>query len=68
MFSKKLPFDGQEPIHIYEKILDGKTSYALFTNAVLKGLIRRLLKLDIEERLIDSKLIKSHKYFKDLDW
>lgn len=70
------PFYAEQPIKIYEKIVEGKIQYPSHMSQELRHLIRSLLQKDITRRFgmlrngVDD--IKSHKWFSDylepFDW
>lgn len=66
------PFFDQTPFKIYEKILVGKVDFPKFVDANAKDLIKGLLTKDKSKRFGNLKGgiqdIKSHKWFKGVDW
>jgi protein kinase X len=66
------PFYDENPFQIYQKILAGKTEWPRYIDAVAKDLIKKLLVNDRSKRLgamkNGSEDIKSHKWFKSVDW
>jgi protein kinase X len=66
------PFYDENPFQIYQKILAGKTEWPRYINDVAKDLIKKLLVNDRTKRLgamkNGSEDIKSHKWFKGVDW
>jgi len=66
------PFYDEEPIYIYQKILEGKIVFPWHFDKQAKDVIKRLLQPDITKRLgcmaNGVEDIKMHKWFKGLDW
>ena len=66
------PFFDDNPLGIYEKILDGKIDWPKSVDNLAKDLIRKLLIIDRSKRIGNlrngSEDVKAHKWFKGLDW
>lgn len=66
------PFYAEQPIHIYEKIVTGKTSYPSHLSQDIKHLLVNLLQLDLTTRYGNMKNgvrdIKRHPWFRSIDW
>eukprot|EP01119_Soliformovum_irregulare_P023851 TRINITY_DN841_c1_g1_i3.p1 TRINITY_DN841_c1_g1~~TRINITY_DN841_c1_g1_i3.p1 ORF type:complete len:331 (-),score=86.97 TRINITY_DN841_c1_g1_i3:392-1384(-) len=66
------PFFDEHPFGIYEKILAGKIHFPSHFDASAKDLVKKLLTADRTRRLGNLKNgaedIKTHKFFKPLDW
>ncbi|CAF1004865.1 unnamed protein product [Adineta steineri] len=66
------PFYADQPIQIYEKIVQGKFKFPSHFSNDLKDLIRSLLQIDLTKRFGNlkngSKDIKYHKWFSTTNW
>ena len=66
------PFFDDNPLGIYEKILNGKFSFPNHLDFVVKDLIKRLLMSDLSKRLGNLKEgargVRSHRWFEGVDW
>uniref|UniRef100_A0A1D1XFA4 cAMP-dependent protein kinase n=1 Tax=Anthurium amnicola TaxID=1678845 RepID=A0A1D1XFA4_9ARAE len=66
------PFYDDDHMKLYEKILSGRIKYPSFFDPMAKDLLKRLLTSDLSKRygnLKDgSRDIKSHPWFKGIDW
>ncbi|KAG0247905.1 hypothetical protein BG011_000759 [Mortierella polycephala] len=66
------PFFDDNPFGIYEKILAGRIYFPAHIDSAAKDLIKKLLTADRTKRLGNLKGgsddIKSHKWFKGVDW
>lgn len=66
------PFYDENPFQIYQKILAGKIEWPRHIDPIAKDLIKKLLVNDRTKRLGAMKNgtedIKSHKWFKNIDW
>jgi protein kinase A len=66
------PFYAENPLHIYEKIVDGKLRMAQHFSRDLKDILKNLLQADITKRYGMLKQgvwdIKDHPWFADMDW
>ena len=66
------PFFADNPLEIYEKILQGKFAFPAHIDYVAKDLIKRLLTGDLTKRLGNLKGgamdIKTHRWFEGVDW
>eukprot|EP00931_Biecheleriopsis_adriatica_P011447 TRINITY_DN112538_c0_g1_i1.p1 TRINITY_DN112538_c0_g1~~TRINITY_DN112538_c0_g1_i1.p1 ORF type:complete len:334 (-),score=97.02 TRINITY_DN112538_c0_g1_i1:44-1045(-) len=66
------PFVDEDPMGIYQKILAGKITFPKIFNKEAKSLVKKLLTADLGKRYGNLKAgaddIKTHKWFKDLDW
>lgn len=72
MSSGKPPFASEEPMKIFEKIMNARVKYPNTFNPVLKDCIRNLLIPDWKKRLGStsegSDGVKMHEWFKVIDW
>lgn len=66
------PFFADQPIQIYEKIVNGKPRFPSHFGSDLKDLLRNLLQVDLTKRYGNLKAgvndIKGHKWFASTDW
>ncbi|CAM1310911.1 PRKX (predicted) [Pycnogonum litorale] len=66
------PFYDEETFKIYEKILKGKIEWPKNMDPVAKDMVRKLLQHDRTKRLGNMKNgaedVKSHRWYKTLDW
>lgn len=66
------PFNDEDPMLIYQKILKGKIKFPSSFNANAKSLVKHLLEADLSKRYGNLKGgvddIKLHRFFKGLDW
>jgi protein kinase A len=66
------PFYADQPIQIYEKIVQGKFKFPSHFSNDLKDLIRNLLQIDLTKRFGNmkngTKDIKYHKWFGTTNW
>jgi len=66
------PFYADQPIQIYEKIVQGKFKFPAHFSSDLKDLIRNLLQADLTKRFGNlkngTKDIKYHKWFSTINW
>ncbi|XP_067948272.1 cAMP-dependent protein kinase catalytic subunit PRKX-like [Watersipora subatra] len=66
------PFYDEKAFGIYQKILSGKVEWPKSMDRLAKDLIKKLLVQDRTRRLGNMKNgsldVKSHKWFKDIDW
>lgn len=66
------PFVDEDPMGIYQKILSGKIVFPKLFDKNAKALVKKLLTADLGKRYGNLKNgvddIKSHKWFKDMDW
>jgi serine/threonine protein kinase len=66
------PFVDEDPMGIYQKILSGKIVFPKMFDKNAKGLVKKLLTADLGKRYGNLKNgvddIKTHKWFKDIDW
>lgn len=66
------PFNDEDPMLIYQKILKGKIKFPSSFNANAKSLVKHLLEADLSKRYGNLKGgvddIKMHRFFKGLDW
>jgi serine/threonine protein kinase len=67
------PFTGNNNAKIQQKILHGKLQLPYFLGPDAKDILTRLLRKDPKKRLggnmpKDMQIIKSHRFFKNLDW
>lgn len=69
MLSGKPPFtsENKSNFEIEKRILENKVNFPPFFTLDAQDLISQLLKSNPEERL-EIKGLKSHRFFKDLDW
>ncbi|KAK7590178.1 hypothetical protein V9T40_001791 [Parthenolecanium corni] len=68
----KPPFASEEPMKIFEKIMNARVKYPNTFNPILKDVVRNLLIPDWHKRLGSSKegtdAVKMHEWFKTIDW
>jgi len=66
------PFYDEDPLGIYQKILEGKIKFPWHFDRHSKDLIKKLLTADLTKRLGNLKAgaedVKKHKWFTTLDW
>ena len=66
------PFNDEDPMLIYQKILKGKIKFPSSFPSNAKSLVKHLLTQDLSKRYGNLKGgvedIKSHRFFKELDW
>ena len=66
------PFNDEDPMLIYQKILKGKFKFPQSFNSNAKSLVKHLLEADLSKRYGNLKGgvsdIKNHRFFKGLDW
>mmetsp|Transcript_18417 Transcript_18417/g.25898 ORF Transcript_18417/g.25898 Transcript_18417/m.25898 type:complete len:96 (+) Transcript_18417:2-289(+) len=62
------PFYSQDVQVMYQKIMTAKLSIPETISSDAASLLRGLLERDPSKRLQDPSVIKSHPYFKGLDW
>lgn len=72
MCSGKPPFASEEPMKIFEKIMNARVKYPNTFNPVLKDVIRQLLIPDEKKRLGSSAAgtdgVKMHEWFQTIRW
>jgi serine/threonine protein kinase len=66
------PFNDEDPILLYQKILKGKLKFPQTFNSNAKSLVKHLLEIDLSKRYGNLKGgvsdIMDHRFFKRLDW
>ena len=66
------PFNDDDPMAIYQKILKGKIKFPRDFDKDAKSLVKHLLVADVTKRYgclkNVSNDIKNHRWFKSLDW
>ena len=66
------PFNDEDPMLIYQKILKGKLKFPSSFNSNAKSLVKHLLEHDLSKRYGNLKGgvndIKNHRFFKNVDW
>ena len=66
------PFNDEDPMLIYQKILKGKVKFPSSFDANAKSLVKHLLEADLSKRYGNLKGgvddIKNHRYFKGFDF
>ena len=66
------PFNDEDPMLIYQKILKGKVKFPSNFNSNAKSLVKHLLVQDLSKRYGNLKGgvndIKNHRFFKNMDW
>lgn len=66
------PFNDDDPMLIYQKILKGKLKFPSSFDSNAKSLVKHLLESDLSKRYGNLKGgvndIKNHRFFKGLDW
>ena len=66
------PFNDDDPMLVYQKILKGKIKFSTAFPSSVKSLVKHLLTLDLSKRYGNLKGgvndIKNHRFFDDMDW
>lgn len=66
------PFNDEDPMLIYQKVLKGKIKYPSSFPPNAKSLVKHILTKDLSKRYGNLKNgvndIKNHRFFKELDW
>ncbi|KAI8865535.1 camp-dependent protein kinase catalytic subunit PRKX-like protein, partial [Ramicandelaber brevisporus] len=66
------PFDDENPVTIYAKILESKINFPQFVGKVERDFIRRLLNSDLTRRLGNMRGgavdVRMHPFFERIDW
>ena len=66
------PFNDEDPMLIYQKILKGKIKFPSSFNSNAKSLVKHLLEADLSKRYGNLKGgvndIKNHRLFKGFEW
>jgi len=66
------PFNDEDPMAIYQKILKGKVKFPRAFDKNAKSLVKHLLVADLTKRYGNLKGgandIKTHRWFSDIDW
>lgn len=66
------PFWDQNPMKIYEQIVEGKVRYPSAMGADARDIIDKLCTVDVSKRLGNVKggaaTVKAHPWFKSIDW
>jgi protein kinase A len=66
------PFNDEDPMLIYQKILKGKLKFPSSFDSNAKSLVKHLLESDLSKRYGNLKGgvsdIKNHRFFKNMDW
>ena len=66
------PFNDEDPMLIYQKILKGKIKFPSSFPSNAKSLVKHLLVQDLSKRYGNLKGgvsdIKNHRFFKEMDW
>mmetsp|Transcript_6597 Transcript_6597/g.11590 ORF Transcript_6597/g.11590 Transcript_6597/m.11590 type:complete len:320 (-) Transcript_6597:1810-2769(-) len=66
------PFNDDDPMQIYQKILKGRVRFPRNFDAAAKSLVKHLLVSDLSKRFGNLKRgvedIKTHRFFTGLDW
>ncbi|KAF3010686.1 serine/threonine protein kinase, AGC [Curvularia kusanoi] len=66
------PFWDQNPMKIYEQIVEGKVRFPSAMSAPARDLISGLCTVDVSKRLGNiaggASRVKQHEWFKDIDW
>ena len=66
------PFNDEDPMLIYQKILKGKIKFPSSFDSNAKSLVKHLLEADLSKRYGNLKGgvddIKNHRFFKGFDW
>lgn len=72
MSTGRPPFQSDQPVKIYEKILSGKYKMPSHLTEEIKDFMRCLIQADVTKRYGNLKNgvddIKTHKWFTGLDW
>lgn len=66
------PFNDEDPMLIYQKILKGKIKFPSSFNTNAKSLVKHLLEADLSKRYGNLKGgvddIKQHRFFRSMEW
>jgi serine/threonine protein kinase len=66
------PFNDEDPIFLFQKILKAKINFPLSFDSNAKSLVKHLCKLDLGERYGNLKGgvedIKKHRFFNEINW
>ena len=66
------PFNNDDPMLVYQKILKGKIKFSTAFPSSVKSLVKHLLTHDLSKRYGNLKGgvndIKNHRFFDDMDW
>ena len=66
------PFNDEDPMLIYQKVLKGKIKYPSSFPSNAKSLVKHILTKDLSKRYGNLKNgvndIKNHRFFKEMDW
>lgn len=66
------PFNDEDPMLVYQKILKGKLKFPSTFDSNAKSLVKHLLVQDLSKRYGNLKNgvkdIKDHRFFKNMDW
>lgn len=66
------PFSANDPMEVYQKILNGKIKFPRSFPKDAKSLVKHLVTADVTRRYGNLKNgpadVKNHRWFKDLDW
>jgi len=66
------PFTANDPMEIYQKILNGKVKFPRNFPKDAKSLVKHLVTADLTRRYGNLKNgpedVKLHRWFKDIDW
>ena len=66
------PFNDDDPMLVYQKILKGKIKFSTAFPSSAKSLVKHLLTHDLSKRYGNLKGgvndIKNHRFFDDMDW
>lgn len=62
------PFQDDDPMDLYTKTLTQKPRFPTGFDTRLKSLIKHVLRRDFTKRLSDSKSIKNHRFFDEIEF
>ena len=72
MLAGQPPFVDEDPMGIYQQILNGKLNFPRYMEHNVKSLLKKILVADLTKRYgcrtNGVEDIKKHKWFSDLDW
>lgn len=66
--TKKLPFQGDDPMKVYYSILENRVDYTLVTEQPKRTLIKKLLHFELPKRFLEAHQVLNHPYYADISW